>query len=131
MIPISGTRACETAVPMASPTQTKVERETCLTRSAAIVSRPGKPEPRREEQAQGLHHDTEEDSEPGGAQERRHEVVGGGLRRDVGGLLRLLHKQPSRSRLARFCPERRGAWLGLPLEEHPQSKDLARREETG
>lgn len=42
MIPISGTRAFETAVPMASPTQTKVDQESCLTRSAAIVSRPGK-----------------------------------------------------------------------------------------
>ncbi len=41
-IPINGARACETAVPRASPTQTKVDQETCLTRSAAIGLRPGK-----------------------------------------------------------------------------------------
>jgi hypothetical protein len=40
--PIKGARAFETAVPRASPTQTKVDHETCFTRSAAANSRPGK-----------------------------------------------------------------------------------------
>ncbi len=40
--PIKGARACVTAVPRASPTQTKVDHETCFTRSAAANSRPGK-----------------------------------------------------------------------------------------